>query len=142
MVKAKKKKKIGVIETCKKALGYKDPRTGFKPLLTPLTRSEGYVKEVEGVAHDDKVKRTIDQMEIDERLDEINDLAILARLFPEDMTEYHDRRERVKEKLSSVTKRGDRDEKKTGQVPKPLGTNLKPVSELLQAERGMLTMEV
>ena len=78
------------------------------------------MEEVEGVAHDDRMKQTtVDQMEIDERLDEINDLAILARLFPEDMTEYHDRRERVKEKLSSVTKRGDRDRNKSGQVPNP-----------------------
>lgn len=46
--------------------------------------------------------------EIDKRLDEINDLAILARLFPEDMPQYHEQRERAKEKLSSITRRGDR----------------------------------
>ncbi|GGE16307.1 hypothetical protein GCM10011571_17460 [Marinithermofilum abyssi] len=52
------------------------------------------------------------KLSIDEQLDEINDLAVLARLFPENMSEYHERREKVKDKLSAtVTRQGDRDEK-------------------------------
>ncbi|SIS48327.1 hypothetical protein SAMN05421790_10256 [Kroppenstedtia eburnea] len=81
------------------------------------------MEEVEGVAHDKRMKRTTDRKkdarEIDRRLDEINDLAILARLFPEDMPEYHNRREEIKKNLSAATRWSDRDEKKAGQVPNP-----------------------
>lgn len=45
---------------------------------------------------------TIEKRKIDYRLDEMNDLAVLARMFPEDMAVYHERRERMKKKLSAT----------------------------------------
>ena len=81
------------------------------------------MEEEEGVAHDKRMKRTTDRKkdarEIDRRLDEINDLAILARLFPEDMPKYHNRREEAKQNLSSVVRSDDRGKKKVSQGPKP-----------------------